>query len=670
MDCPDAQTLADLLLEKLTVSTSKRLRLHVDACANCQEFARRFRELSATHASTRSLKPGSGGTGIADATDETIYPLRGSRAAGSFHLPGYRIAEELGRGGMGVVFRAVQESLNRPVAIKMILAGGLSKPEDLARFMREGKTMAQFSHPNFVQVFEMGTVDLPTGPQPYMILEYADGGNLREWMGSRPLSAQEAAAIVSVLARSLDVAHSQGIVHRDLKPANILLQNEVRTAGPKSNPKLGGPAVTLTRERGPAQRFVPKISDFGLAKQLESGDGLTVTGNIMGTPAYMAPEQYGLSSRSIGPAADIYALGGILFTCLTARPPFGMSASGDTLPSAPTESPPAPSEMRPDLPAALDDIVLRCLERDPAARYATAGDLADELDAFLSGDPDAVKPRPKAKRRVAKSSGGIPRSVLYGVGLFGIVFFSIVLTVLFGGGLRPKNDNGPPGKQAAFSVDDPKPPEKQPKARPTVDPKLQPKASSAGVAKFEPMYLINLQPIATANWPFNPPRKDFPKGGKGPPNGKGPPEGKGPPDGKGPPEGKGPPPEDFNGDIRVDGKLHRKAIFMHPPGFGGFAKITYRVPAGYVGFIAKATMRDDPKGNGSMYSQAAGNMMVFDGKGQVLWEAHGIHSQADARDCRISVVGHSTIILATTCDGDPMGCHLVWLDPRFTKPVP
>ena len=297
---------------------------------------------------------------------------------------------------MGVVFRAVQESLNRPVAIKMILAGGLSKPEDLARFMREGKTMAQFSHPNFVQVFEMGSVDLPTGPQPYMILEYADGGNLREWMGSRPLSAQEAAALVAVLARSLDVAHSQGIVHRDLKPANILLQNEVRTAGAKSNPKLGGPAVTLTREGGQAQRFVPKISDFGLAKQLESADGLTVTGNIMGTPAYMAPEQYDMSSRTIGPAADIYALGGILYTCLTARPPFGMNSTGDTLPSAPTESPPAPSEMRPDLPTELDDIVLRCLERDPAARYATAGELADDLDAFLSGDPDAVKPRPQA----------------------------------------------------------------------------------------------------------------------------------------------------------------------------------------------------------------------------------------------------------------------------------
>ena len=359
--------------------------------------------------------------------------------------------------------------------------------------------------------------------------------------GAGPCRAQEAAALVAVLARSLDVAHSQGIVHRDLKPANILLQNEVRMAGAKSNPKLGGPAVTLTREGGQAQRFVPKISDFGLAKQLESGDGLTVTGNIMGTPAYMAPEQYGLSSRSIGPAADIYALGGILYTCLTARPPFGMSASGDTLPTAPTDSPPAPSEMRPDLPGELDEIVLRCLERDPAARYATAGELADDLDAFLSGDPDAVKPRPRAKRRVAKSlPGGIPRPVLYGVGLFGIVFFSIAaFTVLLVGGLRSKNDNGPPGKQAALPGDEPKTqekqPEKHPKAGPAVDPNVQPKAPPVGVAKFEPMYLFSLQPIATSNWPFNPPKKDFPKGGKGPPNGKGPPDGKGPPpDGKGP----------------------------------------------------------------------------------------------------------------------------------------
>ena len=181
------------------------------------------------------------------------------------------------------------------------------------------------------------------------------------------------------------------------------------------------------------------------------------------------------------------------------------------------------------------------------------------------------------------------------------------------------------------------------------------------------IYLADLEPIAKLNWPFNPPKKDFPKGGKGPPNGKGPPDGKGPP-----PDGKGPPPDDFDGEIRVGGKAHPKAIFMHPPGGGlrNYAKITYKVPVGYLRFAAKATMRDEPRGNGSMHSENPGSMIVYGNDGKILWESHDIHSRAEERDCRISVGTQATITIATTSDGDPMGCHLVWLDPRFLKPAP
>ncbi|MFO0867100.1 MAG: serine/threonine-protein kinase [Gemmataceae bacterium] len=390
--CPDAQTLTNLMLGKLAPDAVAPLKAHVKRCRFCNEFARSFRELSKTHnvgrendpAKPKPTQPKQQGEMETKAYRQRVHIASPGRPVPSFALPGYAVGDELGRGGMGVVFRGMQESLHRPVAIKMILAGGLSNPSDQVRFFREGETLAKFSHPNFVQIYEMGALQLPTGPQPYLILEYVDGGNLHKWVDGKSLDAREAAALVVVLARAMDVAHQTGIVHRDLKPANILLRPDSHAPSGK-RPSFTGPWVTFTRGKR-MQSFVPKISDFGLAKQLEQPDGLTRTGSVMGTPAYMAPEQYTASVKAVAAAVDIYALGAVLYQCLTGQPPFKQEGSNDTFPIAPTKAPPPPSKWLSDSPLELDAIVLKCLEKEPERRYTSAGALADDLEAWLVGE--------------------------------------------------------------------------------------------------------------------------------------------------------------------------------------------------------------------------------------------------------------------------------------------
>ena len=214
-------------------------------------------------------------------------------------IPGYEILGELGRGGMGVVYKAKHLKLNRVVALKMILSGGHASSDDLARFLSEAEAVAAFQHPHIVQVFDTGQHN----NLPYMALEFVDGGSLAGKLKQGPLHANEAAHLVEQIARGMNAAHQGGIVHRDLKPDNVLL----------------------------TQEGIPKVTDFGLAKKVEGGSGLTQTGAIMGTPSYMAPEQASGEGKRVGPAADVYALGAILYACLTGRPPFQASTPLDTI---------------------------------------------------------------------------------------------------------------------------------------------------------------------------------------------------------------------------------------------------------------------------------------------------------------------------------------------------
>jgi len=290
-------------------------------------------------------------------------------------VAGYDVLEILGRGAMGVVYKARQRSLKRVVALKMILAGGHASEAELARFRNEAEAVAHLQHPHIVQVYEVGEID----GCPYLALEYVDGGSLQKRTSGLPQPALPAAQLVQVLAQTMDFAHRRGIAHRDLKPANVLL----------SAPMLAGQSGSTNSASPWSDQLygMPKIADFGLAKRLENDAGQTRTGTILGTPSYMAPEQAEGKSRDVGTAADQYALGAILYELLTGRPPFQGATVWETLNQVRSEEPVPPSRLQPRVPRDLETICLKALEKEPSKRYADTGALADDLRRFVAGEP-------------------------------------------------------------------------------------------------------------------------------------------------------------------------------------------------------------------------------------------------------------------------------------------
>jgi DNA-binding beta-propeller fold protein YncE len=298
----------------------------------------------------------------------TVPPEPGSAAAGSSwpSVAGYEILGELGRGGMGVVYQARHLRLQRVVALKMVLAGGHAGAAALARFQTEAEAVARLQHPHIVQIHEVGESD----GKPYFALEFCAGGSLADKLNGTPLPPQEAARMVEILARAMQAAHEAGIIHRDLKPQNVLLTAD----------------------------GTPKVTDFGLAKKLEAASGQTGSGDVLGTPSYMAPEQAGGRAREVGPLADVYALGAILYECLTGRPPFKAATAMDTLLQVLSEEPVAPRLLQPQVPRDLETLCLKSLHKAPAQRYAGAQALAEDLGRFLRGEPIAARPVGRGER--------------------------------------------------------------------------------------------------------------------------------------------------------------------------------------------------------------------------------------------------------------------------------
>ena len=295
--------------------------------------------------------------GAGDQSPEQTPPANGDLPV---FVANYEILGELGRGGMGVVYKARHIQLNRQVALKMILAGIHAGPQAQARFRIEAETAARLQHPHIVQIYEVGEAD----GKPFLSLEFVTGGTLADKLDGTPWPARPAAQMVESLARAMHVAHLAGIVHRDLKPANVLLTKE----------------------------GLPKISDFGLAKQLDSDGGQTASGAILGTPSYMAPEQAGGQGKSVGPAADIYALGAILYELLTGRPPFKAATPLDTVLQVVSNEPVPPRQLQPKIPRDLETICLKCLEKETARRYASGLALGEDLGCFLRGEPVTARP--------------------------------------------------------------------------------------------------------------------------------------------------------------------------------------------------------------------------------------------------------------------------------------
>jgi eukaryotic-like serine/threonine-protein kinase len=303
-------------------------------------------------------------------------------------IPGYEVLGTLGRGGMGVVYKARQIGLRRLVALKMILAGSYAGEQERSRFLLEAKAVASLQHRNIVQIHQIGEHD----GLPYFSLEFCAGGSLAQKMNGTPLPPKDAAMIVATLAEAMQAAHAAGIIHRDLKPANILLQIADRKLqiDKPADPGFQSAICIL-------QSAIPKITDFGLAKELGEV-GQTASGAIMGTPSYMAPEQAGGASGALGPPADIYALGAILYECLTGRPPFKAATALETVFQVVNAEPVPPSQLIPRVPRDLETICMKCLQKDPAKRFATAADLADDLNRFLDGEPIRARPVGRVER--------------------------------------------------------------------------------------------------------------------------------------------------------------------------------------------------------------------------------------------------------------------------------
>ncbi len=300
-------------------------------------------------------------------------PRRKAGGSTEVRVPGYEILEELGRGGMGVVYKAWQKSLHRVVALKMLRDDALAGPDQLARFRREAEALAQLQHAHIVHIHDIGEHD----GRPYFALEFVDGGSLDQRSSGAPLPAREAAALVATLARAMHYAHQRGIVHRDLKPANVLLA--ACGLAPGAKPQAAG--------------WVPKITDFGLVKRLlEEEGGQTRSGELLGTPSYMAPEQTASTSHPIGPATDVYALGAILYEMLTGRPPFKAETALATVLQVQRDEPVSLRRLQPTVPRDLETICLRCLEKEPRQRYASAAALADDLGCFREGRPIQARP--------------------------------------------------------------------------------------------------------------------------------------------------------------------------------------------------------------------------------------------------------------------------------------
>jgi WD40 repeat protein len=280
---------------------------------------------------------------------------------------GYEILAELGRGGMGVVYQAWQTSLNRVVALKMIRGGDLANDQDLARFHTEAEAVGRLQHPHIVQIYESGQHQ----GRLYIALEYVDGSSLGRELAGTPWPARRAAQLVETLARAMHHAHRQGIVHRDLTPSNVLRTRDGQ----------------------------PKITDFGLAKIIiGGGPTVTQTGAFMGTPSYAAPEQAAGKTKEVGPAADVYALGAILYECLTGRPPFKAETPLETLRQVESQEPVSPTRLQPRIPRDLSTICLQCLHKEPGKRYGSAEALAEDLGRFLAGLPVRARPMGRTER--------------------------------------------------------------------------------------------------------------------------------------------------------------------------------------------------------------------------------------------------------------------------------
>jgi serine/threonine protein kinase/WD40 repeat protein len=298
-------------------------------------------------------------------------------------IPGYEMLGELGRGGMGIVYKARQRNLGRIVALKVAMMSSDPSRNELERFRSETESAARLKHPNIVQIYDVGECE----GRPFYTMEYVEGENLADRMSASPLTPLDAARLVELLADAVAFAHAAGVIHRDLKPSNILLQASPTKHG-SSSIRLSSTIVDVAN----TNTFVPKLTDFGLAKRIDIDQSQTQTGTIIGTPSYMAPELIESGAKVASAKADVYSLGAILYEAMVGRPPFRAATILETLEMARSKEPIPPSRLQSAVPRDLETICLKCLEKEPANRYTTAAELGQDLARFIQGMPISARP--------------------------------------------------------------------------------------------------------------------------------------------------------------------------------------------------------------------------------------------------------------------------------------
>ena len=351
-DCPNRSELEDFLTDRLPAEGESRVLTHLEGCSACQQVLETL-TADPVGATVRS-RSGTASTLPADGDEHgLVVPLPA-------RIGPYTVIRVLGQGGMGVVYLAEQAALKRLVALKVIRHGINATSGEVARFLAEAEAVARLQHPNIVQIHEVGE----QGGVYYLVLEYVEGGSLDRQLAGTPRDPRSTAGMIETLARAVHHAHGRGILHRDLKPANVLLDAQGQ----------------------------PKVTDFGMAKSLQGESGMTASGQVLGTPSYIAPEQASGKHGEVTPAVDIYGLGALMYEMLTGRPPFKGSTPLSTLEQVMSQEPVAPSRFQRHISRDLETICLKCLEKQPGRRYATAEALADDLDRLLSGRPIVARP--------------------------------------------------------------------------------------------------------------------------------------------------------------------------------------------------------------------------------------------------------------------------------------
>lgn len=376
--CPPIPDLSRFLAGTLGPSAEAAVENHVESCGECQERlagltndASLSGQLSAANSNSVEITDGLRRRALDAYQREAATLGQGGSTWGPggqppaderAEVPGYQVEEFIGRGGLGIVYRAIHRQLHRTVALKVLRRQ--PAPAERERLRREAAALAGLHHPNVVQIYDCGEVD----GRPYLALEYVAGGTLSKYAAGKPLSPREVAGLIATLASAVGEAHRCGLIHRDIKPSNVLLVGD----------GLGGAGE-------------PKLTDFGLVKRIDADSDLTLTRDLMGTPAYMAPEQ-AVAASEVGPACDIWALGALLYELLTGRPPFQGPTAVDTLMQVRFDDPVPPRRLQPKVPRALESICLKCLEKEPDRRYASADALAKDLANWSNGRPVSARP--------------------------------------------------------------------------------------------------------------------------------------------------------------------------------------------------------------------------------------------------------------------------------------